>query len=69
MGQVYTVEGQQPTTYLDEGQAVSGFVLTVRLHKWNELLVINVPQLKAELVDARVKQLIAEREALAKLGG
>lgn len=69
MGQVYTIEAQEPTTYVDGGVPITGFLIRARLKKWGELVEVNVPKLDSALIDARIQALIVEREALDKLGG
>jgi hypothetical protein len=69
MGAIYSIEWQQPTTYLDQGQPVRGYVVQVRVHEFNEIFQVYVPVIDPQLIDSKVKALIAERKQLADLGG
>lgn len=69
MGAIYTIEAQQPQTYIDQGVPVTGFLIQARLHEFNELVQINVPSLEPELIDARIQELLDQRRKLAELGG
>jgi hypothetical protein len=56
-------------TYLGlDGNPVSGFLVEFTLHKWNEGHMVNVPQLLPTIVQAKIEQVLKEREALDKLG-
>lgn len=68
MGQIYTVENQQPQTYVEEGVPINGFLVQVRLHEFNEILQLNVPRLEADLIAARVQEMLEQRRRLAELG-
>jgi len=68
MGAVYTIELQQPRTYIDQGVPVSGYLVQARLHDFNEIVQVNVPQLDAALIDAKIQELIEQRKKLAQLG-
>lgn len=70
MAEQYSVTKTRDTTYLDEhNDPIEGFEVYVVLTQWNEGHRFNVPTLDAELIEKRVLELIAAREALDALGG
>ena len=70
MGMLYTVTNQQPTVYLDNaGAPVQGFRVDFTLTEFDEGGSINVPKLDEKLIDVRIKELLSQRQKLAKLGG
>ncbi len=67
--QEFAVERTTDTVYLDEGNnPVQGFDVQIRLIEFDELHTLNVPNLRADTVEAAAKRLLEERRALAKLG-
>ena len=70
MPALYTITDTKPTVYLDNaGAPTQGFQVSFTLTEFDEGHSINVPKLDPKLIDARVKEVLAQRQALAKLGG
>jgi hypothetical protein len=66
----YIIEHTQPTVYADnKGSAVSGFAVTVTFPDFDETHIVNVPKLDPAAVKLTVEELLAQRRALAELGG
>lgn len=69
MGQIYTVTHTQNVMYLDEGNnPIPGYKVRFILHEFGEGFDIDVPALDAEVVGARIKEVVENRRKLAKLG-
>lgn len=67
--QIYKIIRTIPTVYLDKmGAAVNGYQLTVDLYAYDETHTLNVSNLDPKTADSAIKQLIAWRAALDKLG-
>jgi hypothetical protein len=61
------IQRVQNNVYLDNsGQAVNGFLLYVYLPDYDETLTVNVPSMGDSVVKAAVKQIVDQRDALAK---
>jgi hypothetical protein len=65
----YSITHTQNRVYLDKtGKAVQGFSIRVYLQEYDEELEITVPSLEPKTVETAVKKLLADRDAIAKLG-
>jgi hypothetical protein len=65
----YAIQSTAPALYLDKaGKAVNGFTVYVLLTEFDELHNLNVPSLAEKDVKPAVETLLAQRQALAKLG-
>jgi hypothetical protein len=70
VGALYTITDISPAIYLDNArQATNGYQVTFTLTEFDEGHMINVPKLDDALIDARIKEVLAARKKLAKLGG
>lgn len=70
MPALYTITDTRPSTYLDNaGSPINGYQVSFTITEFDEGHFINVPKVDAKLIDARIKAFIADRQALAKLGG
>ena len=68
MDKEYVITRTQNRVYLDKsGKAVTGFMLSIYLTKYDEELSINVPSLETKIVKDAVTKLLAERTALDSL--
>lgn len=66
----FRIVNAQNTLYIDNGgRPVNGYQIRVELNGFNETHEINVPSLEPEVVRQAVERLLAQREALANLGG
>ena len=65
----YIIQNTAPSLYLDRaGKAVNGFTVYVLFTEFDELHNLNVASLAENVVKPEVEKLLAQREALAKLG-
>ena len=65
----YKIEHVQPDVYLDAGgKPVRGYLVRVSLTTWSEIHDIQVATLDPDKVKETVDALLANREALSRLG-
>ena len=70
MSPVYVIERLEDATYLDGGGKVrQGFAVTFRIAEFDETHTVNMPSNNPVEIDKRIREEIARRQALAKLGG
>ena len=66
---VYTIDHQEPTSYIDTaGNVINGYLISGTIVKFDEGFQLQVPNLDANTVDRKIKELVAAREKLAGLG-
>lgn len=66
----YTIEKTAPTVYLDNrGNAVQGYLVFVNLTAYNESHELRLPSLDSKVVEKAADKLLADRDALANIGG
>ena len=65
----YHVDGARDYTYLDkQGKPVNGFMLTVTLYEFDEVISVPVPDMKAATARKAIEERLNDRRALADLG-
>ena len=66
----YIIEHTQPTVYTDnKGSAISGFLLSITFPEFDETHEIRLPKMDASAVKEAAEALLAQRRAIADLGG
>ncbi len=69
MAKRYSVGQTTDTTYLDaRKQAVKGYAVSVHLEDYDETYEVLVPNLNETTVKKAIEDLLAKRDAIAKLG-
>lgn len=68
MATSYTINNTEPWTYLDGlRNPVNGYRVTFNLTQYNETHSVNVKTLAAQEVGKAIAEVVAQRDALAKL--
>lgn len=63
----YTIISTQPTVYQDPDQGVvNGVLIRFRLDDYDEVQEVRIPKLDAGLAQAAIKEVVDQRDALAK---